>query len=137
IITWDEHGGFYDHVPPPPAEATGSKGRTHGFTFAQLGPRVPAIVVSPLIPKNLIEHRQFDHCAIPLTVERIFKLKSTGQPRAGNGVNHLVSLSKAREDAPRKIGGEVAAAPRRKLLSEVVLRRPMALVADDRHGNVA
>ncbi|MGA9369816.1 MAG: alkaline phosphatase family protein, partial [Steroidobacteraceae bacterium] len=52
IITWDEHGGFYDHVPPGKAIApgdtkAGSKYSQYGFTFTQLGVRVPAVVVSP------------------------------------------------------------------------------------------
>ena len=64
IITYDEHGGFYDHVAPPSARATGSKGRKYGFTFDQLGPRVPAVIVSPLIPRNVIDHRQYEHSSI-------------------------------------------------------------------------
>ena len=41
IITYDEHGGFYDHVVPPATRPTGSKGRRHGFTFDRLGPESP------------------------------------------------------------------------------------------------
>jgi phospholipase C len=140
IITWDEHGGFYDHVPPPAAQPTGSRGRDHGFTFGQLGPRVPAVVVSPLVPRNLIEHRLLDHCAIPATVERVFKLDTMGGRDAlGNGLNHLATLSTPRTDAPLTLpSASVArlATPRRGL-SEAVLRNPDRLVSDDRHGNVA
>ena len=50
IITYDEHGGFYDHVVPPPAIAPGDhpgpKYSKHNFQFNQYGVRVPAIVVS-------------------------------------------------------------------------------------------
>jgi len=59
IVTWDEHGGFYDHVAPPrnaepPGDTQpGSKYNQYGFTFGQYGVRVPAIVVSPLIPTNI------------------------------------------------------------------------------------
>jgi phospholipase C len=35
----------------------------YGFTFQQYGPRVPALVVSPLIPRNLIDHRVYDHAS--------------------------------------------------------------------------
>ena len=57
IVTWDEHGGFYDHVAPPAAVAPGDAGpgsryNKHGFTFERLGVRVPAVVVSPWIPKK-------------------------------------------------------------------------------------
>src|SRR6266481_929001 len=140
VITWDEHGGFYDHAPPPPAVPTGSVGRDHGFTFAELGPRVPAIVVSPLIPRNLIEHRVFDHAAIPATLERVFNLPSSLTSRdGGNGVNNLATLSTPRTDAPVTLPDPTAAAvaAQRLPLSETVARQPGALVANDRHGNVA
>ena len=52
VVTWDEHGGFYDHVLPPRATPTGERGQSHGYMFDQLGPRVPAVVISPWCPKN-------------------------------------------------------------------------------------
>ena len=73
IVTYDEHGGFYDHVAPPAARATGSKGRKYGFTFDQLGPRVPAIIVSPRIPRNLIDHRTYEHSSVVSTLVRLFR----------------------------------------------------------------
>jgi phospholipase C len=104
IITWDEHGGFYDHVAPPTAQKTGERGRLHGFVFDQLGPRVPAVIVSPLIGKNLIEHKTFDHTAIGATLRRIFKLGPFDE-RDGisGGVDHLVTLPAPRADAPVKL----------------------------------
>ena len=57
------------------ARPTGSKGRKYGFTFDQLGPRVPAIVVSPLIPRNLIDHRRYEHSTVVSTLIRLFDLK--------------------------------------------------------------
>ncbi|MHB1225786.1 MAG: alkaline phosphatase family protein, partial [Gemmatimonadaceae bacterium] len=62
VITYDEHGGFYDHVPPPQAPAPGDgvtdpEHNQHDFDFRQLGVRVPAVVVSPWIPKGVIDHR--------------------------------------------------------------------------------
>jgi phospholipase C len=52
IVTWEKHGGFFDHVAPPPTVAPGdarpgSNYNKHGFTFERLGVRVPAAVVSP------------------------------------------------------------------------------------------
>ena len=51
IITYDEHGGCYDHVPPPagatPPDSTSGE---FGFDFTRFGVRVPAVLVSPLIP---------------------------------------------------------------------------------------
>ncbi|HZH78239.1 MAG TPA: alkaline phosphatase family protein, partial [Archangium sp.] len=78
IITWDEHGGFYDHVAPPRAVAPGDNASSahnqYGFTFEQYGVRVPAVVVSPLIPANVIDHRLYDHASVPATLERLFGL---------------------------------------------------------------
>jgi phospholipase C len=106
IITWDEHGGFYDHVPPPPAVAPGDTApgdeyNLYGFGFTQYGPRVPAVVVSPLIPRNLIDHRIYDHGSIPATLEACFGLNPMTQ-RDANAKNlmPLVSLSSPRGDAP-------------------------------------
>jgi phospholipase C len=55
IITYDEHGGNYDHVPPdtdatPPDDLIGAS----GFDFTRFGVRVPAVIVSPLIPAGTV-----------------------------------------------------------------------------------
>src|SRR5579863_6805296 len=91
VIVWDEHGGFYDGgAPPAPAVAPGdtAPGSEHnqtGFTFEQYGARVPAIVISPRIPKNLIDHRLYDHSSIPATVEALCGLKPlTARDAAAN-----------------------------------------------------
>lgn len=106
IISWDEHGGFYDHVPPPAAVAPGdtvpgARYNRYGFTFQQYGPRVPSLVISPLIPRNLIDHRVYDHASIPATLEACFGLNPLTQ-RDTNAKNlmQLVSLSGPRSDAP-------------------------------------
>ncbi len=56
IITYDEHGGCFDHVIPPAAVAPGGTVLPHAstFTFTRYGPRVPAILVSPYIPAGSI-----------------------------------------------------------------------------------
>ncbi len=103
IITWDEHGGFFDHATPPLAVAPGdtTPGTGHnkfGFTFEQYGPRVPAVVISPLIPKNSIDHRLYDHASIPATVAKAFGLDPlTNRDRAANTLLPLVSLASARD----------------------------------------
>jgi phospholipase C len=55
LITYDEHGGCYDHVPPPsgatPPDSTIGE---FGFDFTRFGVRVPAVLVSPLIPAGTI-----------------------------------------------------------------------------------
>jgi phospholipase C len=106
MITWDEHGGFYDHAIPPPAVAPGdtlpgSKYNQFHFTFEQYGPRVPGIVISPLIPKNLIDHRLYDHASILATLESLLGLRSlTARDGAANRLDSLLTLSTPRDDAP-------------------------------------
>jgi hypothetical protein len=106
IITYDEHGGFYDHVAPPEAEPTGSKGSKHGFMFDRLGPRVPTVVVSPYIPKGTVEHRLLEHCSVIKTVFDLCglsHLKHARDVRRVCGLLHLASLSQARTDTPTKL----------------------------------
>lgn len=56
VIVYDEHGGFYDHVPPPTTEdefaSTG---------FDQLGFRVPALVIGPYTKRGYVSSVQYDH----------------------------------------------------------------------------
>jgi phospholipase C len=101
LITWDEHGGFYDHVLPPRAAPTGLRGQSHGFMFDQLGPRVPAVVVSPLVPKNMVEHRTLEHSVIPATVEQLFGLSPLTVRDGGLvGLQTLATLPTPRTDTP-------------------------------------
>ena len=109
LITWDEHGGFYDHVVPPAAvppgdTVPGTGHNTHGFRFDLYGPRVPAVVISPRIPKNLIDHRLYDHSSIPATVEALFGvLPLTNRDAAANHLAPLVTLDEARRDTPEQL----------------------------------
>jgi phospholipase C len=86
LITYDEHGGLYDHVPPPVGvPSPGGEPRTltrlmrtiwhrktSAFDFTLLGPRVPAVVVSPYIPAGTVDTRIRDHASVPATVRAIF-----------------------------------------------------------------
>jgi phospholipase C len=106
IITWDEHGGFFDHAIPPDAVAPGdtalnSSHNMNGFTFEKYGPRVPALVISPLIPRNLIDHRLYDHASVPATLEALFGLNAlTKRDAAANRLASLLTLTAPRNDAP-------------------------------------
>jgi len=76
LITYDEHGGIYDHVPPPACPTDGFVAQPkdtkigQAFHFDRLGVRVPAILVSPWVPKNTVvqDARNFEHASIPATV---------------------------------------------------------------------
>jgi phospholipase C len=85
----------------PGDTAPNSKYNQTGFTFEQYGPRVPAIAISPLIPRNLVDHRLYDHSSIPATLEHLFTLSSmTERDAMANSLTALVTLSTARQDAP-------------------------------------
>ena len=104
IITWDEHGGFYDHVSPPnavaPGDAPAAYTNEHGFDFARLGVRVPAVAISPLIPRGTIDHTPYDHTSVLATVERLYGLRPlTNRDAKANDLLHLLSLAAPRPDA--------------------------------------
>ena len=62
VIVYDEHGGFFDHVPPPQA-ADDDPG-----TFGRYGVRVPAIIVSPWVEPRSVSSTVFDHTSIIKTI---------------------------------------------------------------------
>ena len=78
LITYSNHGGIYDHVPPPAATPDGfvaspdQTGTGKPFAFDRLGVRVPTVIVSPYIPKGTVDHTVYDHASIPATVSKLF-----------------------------------------------------------------
>jgi phospholipase C len=82
IVTFDEHGGFFDHVPPPLATPPGGddpySNPVNHFEFDRLGVRVPAIVVSAYTQRDtvvgVLPQESYDHTSILATVERRFAL---------------------------------------------------------------
>jgi phospholipase C len=105
IVTFDEHGGFYDHVAPPaaipPGDVAVDNYNHYGFTFDQLGVRVPALVISPYTARGVIDHTTYDHTSILSTVERLFGFGALTQ-RDANAADtlHLLSLESPRTDTP-------------------------------------
>jgi len=106
IITYDEHGGFFDHVVPPatvhPGDSITSPGNNHNdFDFRQLGVRVPTLVISPLVAKGTIDHNTYDHTSVLATAEGLFKLGSlTKRDGTAQTLNHLLKLKAPRTDTP-------------------------------------
>ena len=96
VVVYDEHGGFYDHVPPPSAVPP-DEHTLPNFGFDRLGVRVPALLVSPWVERTILK-ADFDHTSLlkyltdkwglgPLT-QRVAKaeslgpaIRTTGQPR--------------------------------------------------------
>jgi len=106
LITFDEHGGFYDHVetvdvtPPGDDERNAAPGQ-QPFDFARSGVRVPAIIVSPLIPKNLIDHTGYDHTSALATIEKLFGFGPlTNRDGSAKDFGHLFTLEEPRADTP-------------------------------------
>jgi phospholipase C len=106
VVTYDEQGGFYDHVPPPMTVSPGDiisdpNNSHHSFDFTQLGIRVPAVIISPWIPKNVIDHTVYDHSSLLATMESLYGLPSlTKRDASANTFSHLLSLTTPRTDAP-------------------------------------
>ena len=63
FITWDDFGGFYDHVPPPQYDHMG------------LGPRVPMIIVSPWAKQGYVDKTEYEFSSVLKFMERIFGLE--------------------------------------------------------------
>ncbi len=98
IWTYDEHGGYYDHVPPPAAIPPDdippdlAPGDPPG-TFDQYGFRVPAGVVSPYARKDFVSHTVYDHTSILKTVEEKWNLPAlTRRDANAAGLFDMVDL---------------------------------------------
>jgi phospholipase C len=160
IITYDEHGGFYDHVmPPPEVEITGADGSVTRTPVAPLAPdillglRVPAFVISPLIPpmtddgKVNVAKTLFDHTTISATILRRFISPQPPYmgPRAtaAADVGHLLTLDTPRPrsefEALKNEMTAIAAQPQRPsgVFSKPAPVRLDTKDDDDFHGLIA
>jgi phospholipase C len=73
VIVYDEHGGLFDHVPPPAAAPPDNKiDNPENFGFDRLGVRVPAVLVSPYIEPGTIVREIFDHTSFLGAARRLF-----------------------------------------------------------------
>jgi phospholipase C len=64
VLTWDDFGGFYDHVPPPGVDQLG------------LGPRVPLIVISPYVKERTVSHTVYEFASVLQFIEARYKVKA-------------------------------------------------------------
>jgi phospholipase C len=129
IITYDEHGGCYDHVPPPKAVPPGDRPTPGGFRFDRYGVRVPAVIVSPYMPPGSIVRsnpaglpRQgppypFDHSSIIATLRKLFQLGDplTARDAAAPDLIGPLSLIDPTNDGPVS----VSATPREPTAAEL------------------
>ncbi len=69
VINFDEHGGFFDHVAPPAVEDDSGSDPDGVTDFSSLGPRVPAIVVSPFAAARVADDGPYEHCSVLKMIE--------------------------------------------------------------------
>ena len=111
LITYDEHGGIFDHVPPPAPDGTdgfeapaAKTGTGQAFKFDRLGVRVPAILVSPWVKKGTVINDVYEHASIPATATE-WLLPAFAGPRTDRETKartflHLLSEPAMRADGP-------------------------------------
>ena len=114
IWTFDEHGGYYDHVVPPraiapdniPPQVNGGPAYTG---FRQYGFRVPCVVVSPWARPHYVSHTVFDHTSICALVEKKWNLPAMTK-RDANASNMLdmLDFSNAAFAQPPKLAAAFA-----------------------------
>jgi phospholipase C len=111
VLVYDEHGGYYDHVAPPPAlppDAIPPVVQPTESTydgFARYGFRVPAVVVSPYAKPHYVSHVLYDHTSILAMLERKWNLPAlTYRDANANDLTDfldLKALARGRPTFPR------------------------------------
>jgi phospholipase C len=82
FLTWDDFGGFYDHVPPPRLD------------YISYGPRVPTIVISPYVKQHVVDHTRYDFESIIKYIEDKFGLGRMGiYDRKANSIGRALDLT--------------------------------------------
>ncbi|MDQ3813757.1 MAG: alkaline phosphatase family protein, partial [Armatimonadota bacterium] len=118
IVTYDEHGGFYDHVVPPaqgipnpdginsPPPGDTASYALPVFDFGRLGFRVPAIIASPWIKAGQVDSTRYQHTSVLATVKKMFGLEDflTKRDASANTFEQLFQeLESPRTDTPAKL----------------------------------
>jgi phospholipase C len=116
IVTYDEHGGFPDHVAPPAAvnpdgidsprpDDNFRNSTPPSFAFDRLGLRVPALVVSPLVAKGKVVQQQLQHTSILRTVRDRFGIAQALSEREKHAPSFAALFDQAqpRTDTPQKL----------------------------------
>jgi phospholipase C len=100
IVTYDEHGGYYDHVPPPAALAPDAvppvvqPGESTYDGFHRYGFRVPSVVIGPYAKRGYVSHVLYDHTSILAFLERKWNLKAlTYRDANANDITDFLDLN--------------------------------------------
>src|SRR5579884_1260070 len=126
ILTYDEHGGFFDHVPPLPIPY--APPNEEFPPFMTTGPRVPAIIVSPLVSAGHVYQGNLDHTSIlQLLAERFAPLEtgySSGvNHRRDQGINSVGSVFNLSEPRPHIPSIPALKVPRKALVRKVRVQK--------------
>ncbi len=118
IITYDEHGGYFDHVPPPVALPPDlipplvQPGESTYEGFARYGFRVPSVVVSPYAKPNYVSHTVYDHTSILAMVERKWNLPAlTYRDANANDLLDFLDVGAMKSGQPTFSPSAIAALP--------------------------
>jgi phospholipase C len=106
VLTYDEHGGCFDHVPPPwgATPPDGAVEAAYDFTFNRFGVRVPTVLISPLIAPGTVYRvpagsTPLDHTSILATVEQRWGLHPlTARDAAAPAFGDVLTLAAPRTD---------------------------------------
>ena len=109
VITFDEHGGTFDHVVPSSATPPDNlfiqpgQGGYSGFKFDRCGVRVPAVLISPWIQAGTVVNTVFDHTSLTKTVLNCFAVSGSLGDRvaAATDLSGALNLPTARTDIPQ------------------------------------
>ena len=133
IITYDEHGGFYDHVIPPVADALSMPGATGQFKADMTIPyglRVPAFVVSPWAPAGKGPDVTVDHCSILKTI--LARFCGAEKPFLSDRVNTSLTFesflteTKPRLNVPASPPVPTVFAPERPPAARAIITKPIS-----------
>jgi phospholipase C len=96
VVTYDENGGFFDHVPPPTApDDRADQG------FDQLGFRVPSLVVGPYAKSGFVSSVAYDHTSALKHIENMFALEPlTTRSSAANDLSDCIDLARLEANDP-------------------------------------
>jgi len=101
VVTFDEHGGTYDHIPPPlvPPPVPGAPPGQLGFEFDRSGLRVPAMLISAWTPERTVVTSQYRHTSVISTLRRRWQLGDplTARDAVAADLEPLLSLSVPRD----------------------------------------
>jgi phospholipase C len=102
LVTFDEHGGTYDHVPPPralPPSGKPEKGEM-GFAFDRLGCRVPTLMISAYTRSGTIVNAEMHHSDVVRTLTQRHGLKQlSDRDKTGTSIQNGINLTAPRQPA--------------------------------------